>query len=154
MPQPFTFLGRETGGSGSLFSFYETAIIDERIPLLQYSGALGNEGAPRVDFTRGGLYLTVTIDPVSRQKLGTTRPKVPHVSPTCVAPQFISPLGVRSARQRGPDFGVGSIFGCRSPSLFCEGCGFSSSFLPNGRLLRQRFGYCWIGASSAALLKT
>ena len=115
---------RGTGGSGSLFSFYATACIDERIPLLQYSGALGNGGATRVDFTRGGLYLTVTIDPVSGQKLGTTRPKVPHVSPTCVAPQFIAPLGVRSARPRGPDFGVGSIFGCRSPSFFVKGADF------------------------------
>src|SRR5882762_7670238 len=89
---------RGTGGSGSLFSFYGTACIDERIPLLQYSGALGNGGATRVDFTRGGLYLTVMIDPVSRQKLGTTRPKAPHVSPTRVAPKFISPLGVRAGR--------------------------------------------------------
>src|SRR6266566_2024242 len=39
--------------SASLFSFYGTACIDERIPLLQYSGALGNGGAAGVDFTRG-----------------------------------------------------------------------------------------------------
>src|SRR6266403_6236817 len=90
---------RVTGGSGSLFSFYGTACIDERILLLQYSGVLGNEGATRVDFTHGGLYLTATIDLVSRQILGTTKPKASHVSPTCVAPKFISPLGVRATRQ-------------------------------------------------------
>jgi hypothetical protein len=53
------------GGSGSLFSFYLTAPIDERMQLLQSTGSLRNEGAPRLGFTRGSLYLTVTLDPVS-----------------------------------------------------------------------------------------
>jgi hypothetical protein len=53
------------GGSGSLFSFYLTASIDERMQLLQSTGSLRNEGAPRLGFTRGSLYLTVTLDPVS-----------------------------------------------------------------------------------------
>ena len=34
-------------------------------------------GAPRVGFTRGGLILTVAIDPLSGQKLGTTKSKAP-----------------------------------------------------------------------------
>jgi len=56
--------GEWAAGPGSLFSFYLTTPIEERIPLLQSTGSLRNEGAPRVGVTRGGLYLTVTIDPV------------------------------------------------------------------------------------------
>jgi hypothetical protein len=36
-------------------SFLLTASIDESIRLLQYTGTLRSEGAPRVGFTRGGL---------------------------------------------------------------------------------------------------
>jgi hypothetical protein len=43
------------GGPGSLFSFHMAASIGERIPLLQYAGSIGNEGASRVGFTRGEL---------------------------------------------------------------------------------------------------
>ena len=43
-------------------SFLLTASIEERIPLLQYTGTLSFEGAPRVGFTRGSLYPAVTID--------------------------------------------------------------------------------------------
>ncbi len=43
------------GDPGSLFSFFLTLPIDERIPLLQHSGTLRNEGAPRAGFTREGL---------------------------------------------------------------------------------------------------
>jgi hypothetical protein len=41
------------------------ATIDERIPLLRCSESLRIEGAPRVVFTRGSLYLAVAIDPVN-----------------------------------------------------------------------------------------
>lgn len=75
-----------TGGPGWLFPFGLTAPIDERIPLLQYTRTLRSEGAPRVAFTRGSLDFTVTIDPVSGQNRGTTRPKDPHVTPTCGPP--------------------------------------------------------------------
>jgi hypothetical protein len=51
-----------TAGPGSLFSFHLTATINERIPLLHYTGPLRTKGAPRVGFTRESLYLTVTID--------------------------------------------------------------------------------------------
>ena len=37
-------------------SFLLTVFVDEKIPLLQYTGTLRNEGAPRVGFTRGGLF--------------------------------------------------------------------------------------------------
>src|SRR6266436_1125503 len=37
-------------------SFLLAARIDEKIPLLQYTGTSRNEGAPRVGFTRGGLF--------------------------------------------------------------------------------------------------
>jgi hypothetical protein len=43
------------GDPGSLFSFFLTLPIDEWIPLLQYSGTLRNEGAPRAGFTPEGL---------------------------------------------------------------------------------------------------
>jgi hypothetical protein len=43
------------GDRGSLFSFFLTLPIDERIPLLQHSGTLRNERAPRAGFTREGL---------------------------------------------------------------------------------------------------
>src|SRR6266436_6877073 len=43
------------GDPGSLFSFFLTLPIDERIPLLQYSRTLRNKGAPRAGFTRGDL---------------------------------------------------------------------------------------------------
>src|SRR6266851_9918214 len=56
-------IDQRAGGPGSLFSIHLRAVIEERIPLLQYAGSLRKEGAPRVGFTRGSLYLTVTIDP-------------------------------------------------------------------------------------------
>ena len=43
------------GDPGSLFSFFLTVPIDERIPLLKYTRTLRNKGAPRAGFTRGGL---------------------------------------------------------------------------------------------------
>src|SRR5882762_3022045 len=56
---------------------------------------------PHASILRVGVWiLTFTIDPVSRQELGTTRPEAPHVSPTCGAPKFISPLGVHATRPR------------------------------------------------------
>ncbi len=41
----------------------------------------------------------------------------------------------------------GFNFWVPQPFIFCEGCAFSSPFLPNGRLLHQMFGCCWIGVS-------
>jgi len=56
--------GGWAAGPSSHFFFYLTAPIEERTALLQSTGSFRNEGAPRVGVTRGGLYLTVTIDPV------------------------------------------------------------------------------------------
>jgi hypothetical protein len=39
----------------SVCSFLLPATIEERIPLLQYTATYGDEGAPRVGFTRGGF---------------------------------------------------------------------------------------------------
>jgi hypothetical protein len=41
--------------------------------------------------------------------------------------------------------------GAAALHFFCEGCGFSSSFLPHERLLRQMLGYCWIGGNRRAI---
>jgi len=51
-------------------SFFLTASIDERIPLLQYTGTLRNEGAPGVSFTPGGLNpkLWQSIQPADKNR--------------------------------------------------------------------------------------
>ena len=62
------------GRACSHYSFRMRAPIDERIPLLQKSALLRNEGAhASVLFMRAGLYLTVTTDPVRGQNLRTLR---------------------------------------------------------------------------------
>jgi hypothetical protein len=82
---------RGTGGSGSLFSFYGTACIDERIPLLQYLGALGNEGAPRVDFYARGFGSYCHDRSGQQTKTGNNETKSPTRKPDVCGTQIHLP---------------------------------------------------------------
>ena len=58
------------------FSFHLTASTDERIPLLQYTGTLRNEGVPHASgFTRGGLSYAKRFEAI----LWTGPSAFPHV---------------------------------------------------------------------------
>ena len=74
------------------------AAIDERIPLLRYSGLLRNEGAPRVGFTRG-RFVSHRYDRSGLQiKTMNNEIKSPTRKPDVWATQFISSLGARATR--------------------------------------------------------
>jgi hypothetical protein len=64
------------GWPGFFLVFFRlTALIDERIPLLQYTVTCRNEGAPRVGFTRGGFSYAEGFETL----LWTRRSALPHV---------------------------------------------------------------------------
>jgi len=89
-------LAYRASGAGSLFSFCLTAHIGERIPLLQSTGSLRNEGAPRVGLTRGRFVSYRHNRSGQRMKTGNNEIKSPTRKPGVWATQFVPPLSVRA----------------------------------------------------------
>src|SRR5437879_5388628 len=86
------------GGSGSLF-FYLTASTDERIPLLQYTGTLRNEGCPTRRVYAWGFVSYRHNRSRQRIKTANNQIKSPTRKPDVWATQFISSFGVRATRR-------------------------------------------------------
>ena len=83
-------------------SFLLTVFVDEKIPLLQYTGTSGNEGAPRVGFTRGGLFHDQGIELFGR--VGDSELLRQHEaerSKVTMPPVLSSRIGVRRERVQG-----------------------------------------------------